>query len=281
MQYGICTFPTDYSTPFPELARAAEERGFESIWVAEHSHIPASRKTPFPGGGELPKMYYDALDPFVVLAAAASVTRTLKLATGVCLVIQRDPIQTAKQVASLDQVSGGRFLFGVGAGWNLEEMANHGTTDPERRGTLLRERIEAMKAIWTQKEAEYHGEFVDFDPVFAWPKPVQKPHPPIHVGGAWPLAARRAVKWGDGWIPVGDPEGAVKRLPELHAMAKAAGRDPASIEVSIYFAPPDPALLGRLRDAGVTRAIFGVPTEPREKVLPILDRYRELARQVG
>ena len=281
MHYGLCTFPTDYSTPFPELAVAAEERSFESIWVAEHSHIPASRKTPFPGGGELPKMYYDALDPFVVLAAAASVTRTIRLATGVCLVIQRDPIQTAKQVASLDQLSQGRFLFGVGAGWNLEEMANHGTKDPERRGTLLRERIEAMKAIWTQKEAEYHGEFVDFDPLFAWPKPVQKPHPPIHVGGRWPQAARRAVKWGDGWIPVGDADGAVKRMPELRAMAKDAGRDPASLEVSIYFAPAEPALLAKLRDAGVARAIFGVPSEPREKTFPILDRYRELARQVG
>ena len=281
MRYGLCTFPTDYSTPFPELAVLAEERGFESIWVAEHSHIPASRRTPFPGGGELPKMYYDALDPFVVLAAAAGVTRTIQLATGVCLVIQRDPIQTAKQVASLDQLSKGRFLFGVGAGWNLEEMANHGTTDPERRGTLLRERIEAMKAIWTQEKAEYHGEFVDFDPIFAWPKPVRKPHPPVHVGGAWPLAARRAVRWGDGWIPVGDPEGALRRLPEFRAMAKDAGRDPAKLEVSIYFAPPDPALLGKLRDGGVARAILGVPTEPREKVLPILDRYAELARKVG
>jgi probable F420-dependent oxidoreductase len=281
MRYGLCTFPTDYSTPFPELAVLAEERGFESIWVAEHSHIPASRRTPFPGGGELPKMYYDALDPFVVLAAAAGVTRTIQLATGVCLVIQRDPIQTAKQVASLDQLSKGRFLFGVGAGWNLEEMANHGTRDPERRGTLLRERIEAMKSIWTQEKAEYHGEFVEFDPIFAWPKPVRKPHPPIHVGGAWPLAARRAVKWGDGWIPVGDPEGALRRLPEFRAMAQEAGRDPAKLEVSIYFAPPDPALLGKLRDGGVVRVLLGVPTEPREKVLPILDRYAELARKVG
>jgi probable F420-dependent oxidoreductase len=281
MHKAVSIFPTDASISPAELAVACEERGFESLWVAEHSHIPASRKTPFPGGGELPKMYYDALDPFVVLAAAASVTRSIKLATGVCLVIQRDPIQTAKQVASLDQLSKGRFLFGVGAGWNLEEMANHGTTDPGRRGTLLRERIEAMKAIWTEKQAEYHGEFVDFDPIFAWPKPVQKPHPPIHVGGAWPQAARRAIKWGDGWIPVGDPEGAIKRLPELRALAQDAGRDPAAIEVSIYYAPADPALLGRLRDAGVARVIFGVPTEAREKVLPILDRYRELARQVG
>jgi probable F420-dependent oxidoreductase len=281
MHYGLCTFPTEYSMRFPDLAVAAEERGFESIWVAEHSHIPASRKSPFPGGGELPKMYYDAMDPFVVLAAAAARTRNLRVATGVCLVIQRDPIQLAKEVASLDVISGGRFLFGVGAGWNAEEMADHGTTAFERRGTVLREKIEAMKAIWTAEQAAYHGEFVDFDPLFAWPKPVRKPHPPIHVGGGWPQAARRAVQWADGWIPVGDAEGALRRLPELRKMAAAAGRDPASIEVSIYFCPPEPALLGRLRDAGVARAIFGVPSEPGETVLPLLDRYREVARQIG
>lgn len=281
MHYGLCTFPTEYSMPFAALAVAAEERGFESLWVAEHSHIPASRKTPFPGGGELPRMYYDAMDPFVVLAAAASVTRTLKLATGVCLVVQRDPIQTAKQVASLDQISSGRFLFGVGAGWNEEEMANHGTTAFARRGTILRERLEAMQAIWTREQAAYHGEFVDFDPILAWPKPVQRPRPPIHVGGGWPIAARRAVRLGDGWIPVGDAEGALGRVPDLQAMAKQAGRDPASIEVSIYYCPPERALLERLRDGGVTRAIFGVPSEPADKVLPILDAYRQVMQQVG
>ena len=280
MRYGLCTFPTDSSMRFPDLAVAAEERGFESIWVAEHSHIPVSRKTPFPGGGELPKMYYDAMDPFVVLAAAASVTRTLKLGTGICLVIQRDPIQTAKEVASLDQLSGGRFLFGVGAGWNEDEMNNHGTRLGDR-WKVLRERIEAMKAIWTQSCAEYHGEHVDFDPIFQWPKPVQKPHPPIHVGGAFPGAAKRAIRYGDGWIPVGDPAGALRRLPELRKMAEEAGRDPASIEVSIYYCPPDPALLGRLRDAGVTRAIFGVPSSPREEVMPLLERYRSAAEATG
>jgi len=281
MHYGLCHFPTDYSMPFPDLARAAEERGFESIWLAEHSHIPASRKTPFPGGGELPKPYYDTLDPFVALAAAASVTRRIKLATGVCLVIQRDPIHTAKEVASLDQLSKGRFLFGVGNGWNIEEMRNHGTREPERRGTLLRERIEAMQRIWTEKEAEYHGQYVDFDPIFAWPKPVQKPHPPIHVGGAWPQAARRAVKWGQGWIPVGDAEGALRRLPDFRKLASDAGRDPASLEVSVYYCPPDPGLLGRMRDAGIARAVFGVPSEPAEKLLPLLDQYREVAAKVG
>jgi len=280
MRYGLCTFPTDYSMRFPELAQAAEERGFESIWVAEHSHIPASRRTPFPGGGELPKMYYDAMDPFVVLAAAAAVTRTLKLGTGVCLVIQRAPIQTAKQVASLDQVSGGRFLFGIGGGWNEEEMENHGTR-PGERWRVLRERIEAMQAIWTQSKAEYHGQHVDFEPIFQWPKPVQRPHPPIHVGGAFPGAVKRALRYGNGWIPVGNPEGALARLPELRKMAEEAGRDPASLEVSIYYCPTERERLERMRDEGITRAIFGVPSSPREDVLPLLDRYRALAEAIG
>jgi probable F420-dependent oxidoreductase len=280
MQIGLCTFPTGSSMRFPDLAVAAEERGFESIWVAEHSHIPASRRTPFPGGGELPKMYYDAMDPFVALATAASVTRTLKLGTGVCLLIQRDPIQTAKQVASLDQLSQGRFLFGIGGGWNAEEMENHGTRF-DKRFQILRERVEAMKAIWTEEQAAYHGEFVDFDPIFAGPKPVQKPHPPIHVGGAFPGAVKRAIRYGDGWIPVGDPQGALARMPELRKLAEEAGRDPASIEVSIYYCPPDRDLLARLRDGGIARAIFGVPSESREKVLPILDHYRTVVQQLG
>ncbi|MGI9601133.1 MAG: LLM class F420-dependent oxidoreductase, partial [Acidimicrobiales bacterium] len=191
MLYGTAIFPTDYSMHPADLGRALEERGFESLWVAEHSHIPVERTTPWPGGAELPKMYYDVADPFVALSMAAAVTSTLKLATGICLVVQRDPIQTAKQVASLDLYSGGRFLFGVGGGWNAEEMANHGT-EFDGRWKLLRERIEAMKAIWTESAAEYHGEHVDFDPINQWPKPAQKPHPPIHVGGAAPGGARRA-----------------------------------------------------------------------------------------
>jgi probable F420-dependent oxidoreductase len=280
VRYGVCTFPTDYSISPADLAVAAEERGFESLWVAEHSHIPASRKTPFPGGGELPKMYYDALDPFVSLASAASVTTRLKLATGICLVIQRDPIQTAKEVASLDQISKGRFLFGVGAGWNAEEMAHHGTPF-ERRFRILRERIEVMKALWTQERAEYDGEFVKLAPSFAWPKPAQKPWPPIHVGGTWPGAARRAVAWGEGWIPVGDLAGVAGKMEAFRKMATEAGRDPATLEVSVYYAPPDPALLGRAREAGVTRAVLGVPPEPRDKVLPLLDRLAKIAKEVG
>src|SRR6202051_2205874 len=193
MDFGASMFMTDYGIPAAELGRALEERGFESLWNPEHSHIPLSRKTPFPGGGEVPKMYYDAMDPFITLTAAAAATKRLKLGTGVCLVIQRDTIQTAKLVASLDQVSNGRFLFGIGCGWNAEEMEDHGTVF-KTRFKLMRERVEAMKEIWTEEAAEYHGELVDFGPMAAWPKPVQKTHPPIIVGGAFPHLARRALR---------------------------------------------------------------------------------------
>src|SRR5581483_6005752 len=221
MDFGACMFFTDYSMSPGELATALEERGFESVWAPEHSHIPTSRQSPYPGGGELPKPYYDALDPFVSLTQAAAVTKRLKVGTGVCLVIQRDPIQTAKEVASLDQLSSGRFLFGVGGGWNAEEMADHGTAF-KTRFKLMRERIEAMKEIWTKKDAEYHGELVNFDPIFAWPKPVHKPYPPIIVGGAFPKAAQRAIAYGDGWIPLargGLGGGLLEEIPKFRQMA--------------------------------------------------------------
>jgi probable F420-dependent oxidoreductase len=277
MHAGVTIFPTDYAIPLPELAVEAESRGFESLWVAEHSHIPTSRKSPWPGGGELPKMYYDTLDPFVALAAAAAVTTRIKVATGICLVVQRDPIHTAKQVASLDQLSGGRFLFGVGGGWNEEEMNNHGTPFEGRFG-LLRERVEAMKAIWTQKEAEYHGERVDFDPIFMWPKPVQKPHPPIHVGGAWPGGARRAVRYGDGWMPIGGRDDDLeKQIPSFRRLAADAGRDPAGLEVSIFGAAGAAKVVAKYRDAGADRVVFGLPPVARGEMLPLLDRLAAFA----
>jgi len=279
--YGAAIFPTDYSMHPAELGRALEERGFESLWVAEHSHIPAERVTPWPGGADLPKMYYDVADPFVALSMAAATTTTLKLATGICLVVQRDPIQTAKQVASLDLYSGGRFLFGVGGGWNAEEMANHGTAF-EGRWKLLRERIEAMKAIWTESAAEYHGEHVDFDAIHQWPKPVQKPHPPIHVGGAAPGGARRAVRYGDGWIPLAGRGGDIlDALPTLAREADEAGRDVDEIEVSVYFGPTDEAGLERLRDGGVDRVVFGLPPAGDDELLPLLDRLSGLIDTVG
>jgi probable F420-dependent oxidoreductase len=200
MLYGVAMFPTDYAVDPRVLARMVEQRGFESLFFPEHTHIPASRETPYPPGGELPDMYSHTYDPFVALTAAAAATERLLVATGICLVVERDPIVTAKEVASLDRLSGGRLLFGVGAGWSREEMANHGT-DPHRRFSLMRERLEAMKAIWTQDEASYHGEHVEFDRIWSWPKPVQKPHPPVLVGGNGPKVLDRVVAFGDEWMP--------------------------------------------------------------------------------
>jgi probable F420-dependent oxidoreductase len=280
MKFGVTLFPTDYSISPAALARAAEERGFESLWFPEHSHIPAKRESPWPGGPELPKMYYDVYEPFVALAAAAAVTTRLKLATGICLVVQRDPIQTAKNVATLDRVSDGRFLFGIGAGWNREEMRDHGT-DPKTRLALMRERVLAMKEIWGKSKAEYHGRFVDFDPIMTWPKPVQKPHPPIHVGGGFPKGAARALEYGDGWMPIHGRDEILDRLPELRRMAADAGRDPEKFEVSIFGLGPNPTDAAKARDAGVTRGVFGLPPEPADKVLPLLDRYASLVQSLG
>src|SRR5215471_18436974 len=278
MHFGVSMFHTDYSIPAVELARALEARGFESMWAPEHSHIPVPRKTPFPGGGELPKPYYEVMDPFVVLSAAAVVTKTLKLATGVCLVVQRDPIQTAKLVASIDQVSNGRFVFGVGGGWNREEIEDHGTAFATRF-KLMRERIEAMKAIWMQSKPEYHGEFVSFPPMMTWPKPVQKPYPPIIVGGAYPYGARRAIAYGDGWVPharrpaYGD---VLNLLPDFKKMATEAGRDPATIPITIFGVAEDQELIKRYRDAGVARLVFNLPPAQADEVLPLLDHCARL-----
>ena len=282
MHYGVMMFPTEYSIHPGTLAQAAESRGFESLWFAEHSHIPASRETPWPGGAELPQMYYDVMDPFVALSMAAQATTTLKVATGICLVIQRDPIQTAKSVASLDQLSGGRFLFGIGGGWNAEEMQNHGTP-LQGRWKLLRERIEAMKAIWTQDEASYSGERVSFDRIIANPKPRQKPHPPIHVGGAFPGGMRRAIRYGDGWIPLtgrGDDDIA-SHMAAFREAAEEAGRDPASLEVTIYGCPPQKDVVERYREAGLSRVIFGLPPAGEEPVTSYLDTLQKLAQSVG
>src|SRR5580700_9281990 len=272
MKFGASMFFTDYSMTPVELAVAMEQRGFDIVWAPEHSHIPLSRKTPFVMGGDLPKRYYDVMDPFVTLAAAAAVTTTLKLGTGVCLIAQRDPIQTAKLVASIDQVSGGRFVFGIGNGWNQDEMENHGTAFATRH-KLARERIEAMKAIWTQTKPEYHGEFVDFGPMMTWPKPVQKPHPPIVVGGAFPYSARRAIRYGDGWMPQVTPT-ATTPLPDLiprfRQMAAEAGRGPEELPVTIWGPGEDPDQLRRFRDMGVARVVVSLESEKADKILPEL-----------
>src|SRR5207237_703231 len=258
MDVGAAIFFTDYSMGPAALGRALEERGFGSLWAPEHSHIPLSRRTPFPQGGELPKKYYDVMDPFVTLAAAAAATTRLRVGTGVCLVVQRDPIQTAKLVASLDQVSSGRFLFGIGAGWNAEEMADHGT-DFKSRFEVMRERVEAMRAIWTKSKPEYHGQHVQFPPMMTWPKPVQKPHPPVIVGGAYPYGARRAIAYGDGWMP-------------------HAGRDPATLPITVFGVAEDLDLIKRYRDAGVARLVFNLPAAKADEVLPALDGCARLMR---
>jgi probable F420-dependent oxidoreductase len=279
MDFGVSMFMTDYCIPAADLARALEERGFESLWNPEHSHIPLSRKTPFPGGGDVPKMYYDAFDPFVTLTAAAAVTTKLRFGTGVCLVIQRDTIQTAKIVASLDQVSQGRFLFGIGGGWNQDEMEDHGTVYATRF-KKMREQIEGMREIWTKLKPEYHGEIVDFPPMMTWPKPVQNPLPVI-VGGAFPHAARRAVRYGNGWVPIAGRGNIEDTIPKFKDMLAEAGRNLADCPISMFGAPEDADALKRYQDIGVARIVAACPPEKADKTLPLLDRWAKLIRQVN
>jgi len=277
MQFGVLMFPTDFSIGVVDLARAVEERGLESLWLPEHTHIPAERRTPWPGGAELPPEYSHALDPFVGLAAAAVATSRLKLATGVSLVIEHDPIVLAKVVASVDFISGGRVLFGIGGGWNLEEMSNHGT-DPAQRWSVLRERVLAMKQIWTQDEATFHGKHVNFDRIWSWPKPVQRPHPPIIVGGNGPRTLRRVIEYGDEWGPIiGRGPDLVERMQELSNLCTEAGRPPVPVTI-FSLNSHDPKLVERFQTAGGSRYIFGLPAAPAERVLPILDRLRNLLR---
>ena len=277
MQIGAFIFPTEYSIRIDDLARTLEERGFESLFVTEHTHIPASRRTPWPGGGPLPKEYSHTLDPFVGLTAAAAVTSRLRVGTGICLVIQHDPIVAAKAVASIDVLSGGRVLFGVGAGWNAEEMEHHGTAFATRF-RVMRERVLAMKEIWTKEEASFQGEFVRFEPMWCYPKPVQKPHPPVLLGGEGPHTLQRVVEFCDGWIPRGrvGPDALLAQLADLRARAARAGRDPGTISVTVFGGKADPAVLDRYREAGIDRVSIALPSEGRDRILPILDRHAHL-----
>ncbi len=272
MKFGVAIFPTDYAISMAELAPAAEELGFESLWVAEHSHIPVSRQSPWAGGAELPKHYWHAMDPFVALTVAALASKTIRVATGICLLIQRDPIHTAKEVASVDLVSNGRFIFGIGGGWNREEMEDHGTVF-STRWKLLREKVEAIKAIWTQDEAEYHGEMVNFAPMWCWPKPVQQPHPPIILGGSGPKILERVVRYADGWMPNrGD---VIERIPELQELALAAGRGPIPVS---YYPKPEAGEIERLAAAGVERCIYYVPPDGRDQALAKLEELGRMIR---
>ena len=281
MKLGIEMFATDYSLRPDELAVACEERGFESVWYPEHTHIPASRRTPFPLGGDLPKEYWHTHDLFVTLTAAAAVTTNIKIGSGICLAMERDPITMANEVASVDQISNGRLLFGIGGGWNAEEMENHGTPF-KRRWKVLREKIEAMKAIWTEEEAEYHGEFVNFDPIWSYPKPVQKPHPPIILGSHTSNGLDRVVRYCDGWFPNAQ---AYKDLPavvsDLRSRAEKAGRQPDEISISFLGAPEDEAVLQQYRDLGAERAVFFVPSEGKEAIFPLLDTYAAFIPKVA
>ena len=272
MKFGVAIFPTEYAISMTELAPAAEELGFESLWVAEHSHIPTSRLSPWPAGGDLPKQYWHTMDPFVALTVAALASKTIKVATGICLLIERDPIMTAKETASLDFISGGRFIFGIGGGWNQEEMADHGTAFGTR-WKLLRERLEAVKAVWTSDPSEYHGDMVDFGPMWSYPKPIQKPHPPVILGGSGPKILERVVRYGDGWMPNrGD---VVERIPELQRMAKDAGRGPIPVT---YYPRATAEEIERLGKAGVERLIWYVSPDGRDAALKKLDDLGKLIR---
>ncbi|MEV0073661.1 LLM class F420-dependent oxidoreductase [Amycolatopsis sp. NPDC050768] len=276
MKIGISTFVTDEGIRPDVLGEALEERGFDSLFLAEHSHIPVSRETPYPGGGDLPREYYRTLDPFLALTAAAVNTSDLVLGTGVALLIQRDVIHTAKEVASLDLVSRGRLALGVGVGWNREEMANHGT-DPTTRGELIDEQIEALKAIWSQDKAEYHGKHVDFDPIFAWPKPVQTPHPPIYVGGSSPAALRRLVRHGDAWMPIAFTGS--EEIRRVRGWLAEQGRP--DVPVTAFGGGADAELVKRFAAAGVERYTVQLPTLPEAETLVALDEFARVAADYG
>ena len=285
MKFGFFNFNTEYSIRPDDLARACEERSYDSLWLGEHTHIPVSRRTPYPAGGELPKPYWHIMDPFVSLMAAAGVTKNLKLATGICLLIERDPITTAKEIATLDVLSHGRVIFGIGGGWNAEEMENHGTPF-NRRWKILRERVLAMKAMWTEEEAVFEGEFVNFGPIWSYPKPVQKPHPPVVMGSITPGGLQRIVDYCDGWCPL---DIAIDDFPgmiaDLHNRCEKAGRDPKSIPISIFaWGDPDESLLARYHEMGIASVILGAGREDAdvpEAVLPFLDRYAKCVEKFG
>ena len=276
MDIGIFMFPTGDAIRPDELGAEVEARGFESLWFPEHTHIPTSRRTPFPGGGELPPEYSRSHDPFVALTAAAMSTKKIGLGTGICLIIERDTITTAKAVASLDVLSGGRFIFGIGGGWNREEMEHHGTDYPTRFAKL-EEQVAAFKTIWTEDEAEFHGRHVDFDPIWSWPKPAQKPHPPIVLGGGTRYTRQRVVDHCDGWMPIGrDDEAVLRGIEDLRHRAERAGRAMDTISINVFGATPKREILDRYAEAGVGRAVLLARPEGRDLVLPRLDRYATL-----
>ncbi len=275
--FGISMFPTDTAIQPVELARAVEERGFDSIFFPEHTHIPTSRKTPFPGGGDLPDYYWRSHDPFVALGAAAAVTTRLRLGTGICLVIERDPITLAKECASLDLISNGRLILGIGAGWNREEMANHGASYPDR-WKIVREKILAMKTIWTEDEPEFHGEFVDFDPIWSWPKPVQPGGPPVWIGANSKWVFDRVAEYAEGWMPIGGLGSG--NLERLKAACDKRGRDLDDVTLALFGAPTEEDQARGRIEQGFSELVFGIPPEDADENLPRLDQLAELVEKL-
>lgn len=272
MRFGVTVFLTDYTIGPAELAREVEARGFHSMWTPEHTHIPASRKTPPPMGEPLPQQYYHALDPFVALAYAAAATTDLRIGTGICLVAQHDPIVLAKTIATLDHLSGGRFDFGVGFGWNRDEMEHHGVPY-DRRRDVVRDRVKAIEALWTDELGSYDGEFASFSPSYSWPKPTQQPRPPIWLGGAGgPKLFEHVAGWADGWIPIGG-RGIKAKLPALRECYERAGRDPDSVRIIPFGSLPNPGKLEYFASLGIEEIVLGVDPGGPDVVLPILDRY--------
>jgi probable F420-dependent oxidoreductase len=279
MRIGALIFLTDKTIRPDEVAVELEERGYESLWVPEHTHIPTGRRTPYPAGGELPDEYRRTLDPFVALASAAAVTERLLIATGISLVAQHHPITLAKSVASLDHVSGGRVVFGVGVGWNEDEMEDHGV-DPRRRRAQAREHVLAVQRLWSDEVASFDGEFVRFGPTWSWPKPRQQPHPPVVMGGAGgPVTFRHVVEYCEGWMPIHGRRNIMSKLPDLLAMADEHGRGAASVDLGVFACPPDPAIIDQYAAAGFTRCVVGLPPADRDDVRRALDLYGRALEQ--
>lgn len=276
---GVSIFPTDYSIQPVELAQAVEERGLDSLFVCEHTHIPVSRKSPWPGGPDLPKEYWHTYDPFVVLSAAAAVTKRIKLGMGICLVVERDAIQLAKEVASLDKISNGRMILGIGAGWNGEEMGNHGVPFDDR-WKIVREKILAMRTIWTEDEPEFHGDFIDFDPIWSYPKPVQPGGPPLWMGAQSKWAFPRAVEYCDGWMPISVRAGFEEGLTKLRTECDNAGKNYDRFDKAVFAAPTNYDASRGLVDAGFTHLIYAMPSTSSDEIIPILDKYAELATKL-